>query len=37
MAYTDFLFSAIILITVVACGLCTWLTMKIYSREGARG
>ena len=36
MGYTDFLFGAIVLISLIAVTLCTILTMKIYSKEGAR-
>ena len=37
MGYTDVLFGAIIVVTVVGCVLGTLLTLKIYSKEGARG
>jgi len=36
MGYTDILFGAIIVISIIAITLCTILTMKIYSKEGAR-
>jgi hypothetical protein len=37
MGYTDILFGAIIVISIVGIILGTMLTLKIYSKEGARG
>jgi hypothetical protein len=37
MGYTDVLFGAIIVISIIGIVLGTMLTLKIYSKEGARG